>query len=74
MTAFATRTVLATGTNRFGNPIELTHRAAGWETAGSLTRDVNEAWGVLWLFDGCRHGQWFRTEAEAADFFNARAT
>lgn len=69
---YATRTNLATGTNRFGRPITLTHRTAGKQPAGSLCIDVGEAWGVLWEFDGCQHGQWFNSELEARAFFDQR--
>ena len=74
MTIFAERTTIATGANKFGNPIHLTHRTAGEQIAGSCTIPVGEAWGVLWSFDGCQHGQWFKTENEAADYFNSRNT
>ena len=72
MVTFAKLTTIKTGTNKCGNPIHLTHRSAGEQIAGSRTIPVNEAWGVLWMFDGCQYGQWFKTETEAADYFNSR--
>ena len=69
---FAKRTMIEAGRNKFNVVLELTHRTAGEQLAGSRTIMVDEAFGVLWTFDGCQHGQWFRTLPEAQIFFNAR--
>ena len=47
----------------------LIHSTAGFECAGSCARSTDEKWGVLSYVDGCEHGRWFRTLAEAKTLF-----
>lgn len=72
MTEFAKRTMLATGRNRLNVPLELMHRTAGEQLAGSRTITVKEAWGCLWAIDGVQFGQWFDNLADARAMFDAR--
>jgi len=60
------RTVLASGVNKFGNPIDLIHATAGEECAGAGTRSTGEKWGALFVTSyGVHGGAWFKTETEA---------
>lgn len=69
----AARTVLDRAMSKTGATISFVHRLAGWEPAGSGTRNVGEAWGSLYeMRDGTRGGQWFKTRDEAETHFNAR--
>lgn len=71
--AMSVRTILHTATSHTGVAISLVHRTAGWECAGSGTRNVSEAWGSHYeMRDGTRGRIWFKSEAEARAHFDAR--
>lgn len=69
--ALSVRTILASGRNKLGATITLTHRTAGSEIAGAGTREAAEGWAYLYeAQDGTRGGQWFASEAEARERFD----
>jgi hypothetical protein len=62
--------VLMEGVNRLGRPIYLVFRREGMYPAGSRSIHRENEWGVLWAFEGSRHGQWHSTVEAARDHFD----
>jgi len=67
---FGKKVVLDRGFN-INREYKLIHRTAGFQCAGSCARFDDEAWGVLFEFDGAEHGRYFKTEADARELFKA---
>ena len=66
------RTILKEGkAKHHGAPIQLVHKTAGYEIAGSGTRETSEAWGVL--FPEARSGQWYKLQSVAEKDFDAKS-
>lgn len=65
-------TILDKGRNRLGREIFLIHRPAGDYPAGSRSIHMEERWGVIWEFEGSRHGQWHASPEKARDDFDTR--
>jgi hypothetical protein len=65
-TTLSRETILAETATPIG-PLLLIHRTAGTIIAGSGWIERPEAWAAITLCrtDGCRYGQWFKTEPEA---------
>lgn len=75
MTQASVKTVLRSGkTSATKYKIELIHKTAGIEPAGSGTRETKECWGII-IYpkgQGFVAGQWFKTLEDAETALNKR--
>lgn len=62
-------TILASARGAFNRLHTLSHHTEGYEPAGSCARFTKEKWTVKYPFDGAIHGQAFKTEKEAREYF-----
>ncbi len=62
--------ILQEGIRLTGKPIFLIFRKNGMYPAGSLARHWEDSWGVIWEFEGSRHGQWHATPDKAREHFD----
>lgn len=62
--------VLMEGVNRLGRPIYLVFRREGMYPAGSRAIHRENEWGVIWEFEGSRHGQWHSSIEVAREHFD----